>query len=101
MRLFAATVLSLLLLILGCAKTSQTEVTWGPGAAPSATTEDRPDGTGPRPGTASDGAREPLVRLAELEIGPAHLAGYMAAVREEMETSIRVEPGVLAIYCVA
>ena len=90
-----------LLLTLGCAKTYQKDVTPGPGARPSAITEDPPGGTGTRPGIASDGAREPLVRLAELEIDPAHLAGYTAAVREEMETSVRVEPGVLAIYCVA
>ena len=43
----------------------------------------------------------PVVRIAELEIDPARLADYKAAVREEMETSVRVEPGVLAIYAVA
>jgi quinol monooxygenase YgiN len=43
----------------------------------------------------------PFVRVAELEIEPAQLAAYTAAVREEMETSVRVEPGVLAIYAVA
>ena len=43
----------------------------------------------------------PLVRVAELEIDPAQLEAYTAAVREEMETSVRVEPGVLAIYAVA
>src|SRR4051812_17098567 len=44
--------------------------------------------------------REPLVRIAELEIDAAHLASYKAAVTEEIQTSIRVEPGVLAIYSV-
>jgi quinol monooxygenase YgiN len=43
----------------------------------------------------------PVVRIAELEIEPARLESYKAVVREEMETSVRVEPGVLAIYCVA
>jgi len=43
----------------------------------------------------------PFVRIAELEIDPAQLEGYKAAVKEEMETSVRVEPGVLAIYAVA
>ena len=43
----------------------------------------------------------PLVRIAELEIDPAQLERYKAAVTEEIETSIRVEPGVLAIYSVA
>jgi len=42
-----------------------------------------------------------LVRLAELEIDPAQLDAYRAALREEIETSVRVEPGVLAMYAVA
>jgi quinol monooxygenase YgiN len=43
----------------------------------------------------------PVVRFAELEIDPAQLDAYTTAVKEEMETSVRVEPGVLAIYAVA
>jgi quinol monooxygenase YgiN len=43
----------------------------------------------------------PVVRIAELEIDPAQLPRYLAIVKEEMETSVRVEPGVLAIYAVA
>ena len=43
----------------------------------------------------------PFVRIAELEIDPAQLESYKTAVKEEIETSIRVEPGVLAIYSVA
>ena len=43
----------------------------------------------------------PLVRIAELQIDPARLDAYTAAVREEIEASVRLEPGVLAIYCVA
>lgn len=42
-----------------------------------------------------------LVRIAELEIDPAQLDAYKAAVKEEMEISVRVEPGVIAIYSVA
>jgi quinol monooxygenase YgiN len=45
--------------------------------------------------------RKPFVRVAELEIEPAQLDNYKAAVKEEMEPSVRVEPGVLAIYAVA
>src|SRR3954465_15942664 len=45
--------------------------------------------------------RVPFVRIAELEIDPAQLESYRAPVKEEMETSVRVEPGVLAIYAVA
>ena len=43
----------------------------------------------------------PFLRVAELEINPAQLERYTDAVREEMETSVRTEPGVLAIYAVA
>lgn len=43
----------------------------------------------------------PFVRIAELEIDPVQLEKYKAAVKEEIETSIRLEPGVLAIYAVA
>jgi quinol monooxygenase YgiN len=43
----------------------------------------------------------PLVRIAELEIDPAQLRAYEAAVSEEIGESIRSEPGVLTIYAVA
>ena len=46
-------------------------------------------------------AKATVVRIAELEIDPAQLASYLAMVKEEMEDSIRLEPGVLAIYAVA
>ena len=42
-----------------------------------------------------------VVRLAELVIDPAQLESYKAFLREEIETSIRVEPGVLTLYAVA
>ena len=42
-----------------------------------------------------------VVRIAELEIDPAQLESYTAAVREEIEDAVRIEPGVLAIHCVA
>jgi len=41
-----------------------------------------------------------LVRLAELSIDPAQLDAYKASLREEIETSIRIEPGVLTLYAV-
>jgi len=41
------------------------------------------------------------VRLAELEIDAAQLDSYKAFLREEIETSIRIEPGVLNLYAVA
>jgi quinol monooxygenase YgiN len=46
-------------------------------------------------------AREPYVRLAEIEIDPAQLDAYKAAVKEQIEAAVRLEPGVLALYSVA
>src|SRR5438045_9558856 len=43
-------------------------------------------------------AQEPAeryVQLAELEIDPAQIEAYKAAVKEHIETATRVEPGVL------
>ena len=41
------------------------------------------------------------MRIAELEIDPVQLEAYKAAVIEEIDASIRLEPGVFAIYAVA
>lgn len=49
----------------------------------------------------ADEPRMPYVRIAELEIDPAQLDTFKSSVKEEMEASVRVEPGVLAIYAVA
>jgi len=46
-------------------------------------------------------ARIPVVRLAELEIDPTQLETYKAALREEIEASVRAEPGVLSLYAVS
>ncbi len=53
---------------------------------------------GAKPGLPPAGAQ---VRIAELVIDPARLDAYKAAVIEEIDASIRVEPGVFAIYAVA
>ena len=42
-----------------------------------------------------------VVRLAELHIHPSQLEKYKAALRDEIETSIRLEPGVLTLYAVS
>jgi quinol monooxygenase YgiN len=42
-----------------------------------------------------------MVRIAELEIDPAQLENYKAELREEIEASIRLEPGVLTLYAVS
>ncbi|PYE30543.1 quinol monooxygenase YgiN [Rhizobium sp. PP-F2F-G38] len=46
-------------------------------------------------------ATSPVIRIAELEIDPAQMNAYSSAVKVEMETSIRMEPGVLALYAVS
>lgn len=43
----------------------------------------------------------PLVRIAEIEIDPVQLHVYEAAVSNEIDDSIRLEPGVLTLYAVA
>ena len=41
------------------------------------------------------------VQVAEIEIDPAQLEAYKAAVKEQIETAVRVEPGVLVLYAVS
>ena len=41
-----------------------------------------------------------MVRLAKLEIDSSQLECYKAFLKEEIETSLRVEPGVLTLYAV-
>jgi quinol monooxygenase YgiN len=45
--------------------------------------------------------KQPLVRIAELEIDAGQLQAYRDALKEEIATSIRVEPGVLKLYAVS
>ena len=52
-------------------------------------------------GAAAESGGGPIVRIAELEIDPAQLEAYKLALKDEIETSIRVEPGVLALYAVS
>ena len=42
-----------------------------------------------------------IVRIAELDIAPEQLDSYKVILKEEIETSIRVEPGVLTLYAVS
>jgi len=41
------------------------------------------------------------VQVADIEIDPAQLEPYKAAVTRQIETAIRVEPGVLVLYAVS
>jgi quinol monooxygenase YgiN len=42
-----------------------------------------------------------MVRLAKILVDPAQLESYNAALKEQMTTAVRVEPGVLTYYAVA
>jgi quinol monooxygenase YgiN len=52
------------------------------------------------PATAQE-SREKYVQVAEIEVDPSHLDAYRAAVKEQIEAAIRLEPGVLVLYAVA
>ena len=53
-------------------------------------------------GTAVAAEVRPLyVQEAEIEIDPAQLESYKAAVAEHIETATRVEPGIIALYAVS
>lgn len=42
-----------------------------------------------------------IVRMADLDIDPAQLDAYKALLAEEIEASVRLEPGVLMLHAVA
>ena len=52
-------------------------------------------------GAHADERQRPYVRVAQIEIDPAQLENYKAIAKEQIETAIRVEPGVLTLYAVA
>ena len=56
-------------------------------------------------GSDTERARPPeknqMVRLAKLVIDSTQLESYKAALREEIEASVRLEPGVLTLYAVS
>lgn len=49
----------------------------------------------------AEATKEPYVRVAEIEVDPAQLEAYATAIREQVEATLRLEPGVLALYFVA
>lgn len=53
------------------------------------------------PARVSAQANNQIVRLAKLKIDSAQLEKYKAALKEEVETSLRVEPGVITLFAVA
>ena len=55
----------------------------------------------PFAGTVLAEEKAPRVNMAEIVLKPECREAFLAAVREEMRESLRVEPGVLALYMVA
>ena len=53
-----------------------------------------------RPALAQQGP-PPFVRLAVLDIDPAQMEQFNAAIKEGVEAAVRLEPGVIALYAVA
>lgn len=51
--------------------------------------------------TASAQEKSQMVRLAKLVIDSAQLDSYKALLKEEIEASVRLEPGVLTLYAVS
>jgi quinol monooxygenase YgiN len=45
--------------------------------------------------------KDQIVRIAKIEVDQAQLEKYNAALKEQMTTAVRVEPGVLTYYAVA
>ena len=52
-------------------------------------------------GNASAQEKNQMVRMAKLVIDPTQLENYKAILKEEIEASVRVEPGVLTLYAVS
>jgi quinol monooxygenase YgiN len=52
------------------------------------------------PGRAQETSAQ-YVQMAEIEIEPAELENYKAAVNEQIETAMRLEPGVLVLNAVS
>ena len=51
-------------------------------------------------GPVSAQEKKPMVRMARIVVDPAQLDSYRAALKEGIETAVRVEPGVLTLFAV-
>lgn len=52
-------------------------------------------------GNASAQDKKTIIRVAKIQIDSTQLESYKAALKEGVETAIRLEPGVLALYAVS
>jgi 4-carboxymuconolactone decarboxylase len=44
--------------------------------------------------------KKPMVRMARIVVDAAQLEAYKTALKEEVQTAVKVEPGVLSLYAV-
>jgi quinol monooxygenase YgiN len=51
-----------------------------------------------RPGLAEAQEMQMMIRMSEIQIHTKHLAQYKEILKEEAEASVRLEPGVIAIF---
>ena len=51
-------------------------------------------------GSAVAQEKKPMVRMARIVVDSAQLENYKAALKEGIETAVKVEPGVLTLYAV-
>jgi quinol monooxygenase YgiN len=61
----------------------------------------RKDADGPRPLQKARDRLMLIVRMAELEIDPEQIDSYKTLLAEEIEASVRIEPGVLFLHAVS
>lgn len=52
-------------------------------------------------GNGSAQSKKQIVRVAKLQIDPAKVNNYKAALKVQIEAAVRVEPGVITLYAVA
>jgi quinol monooxygenase YgiN len=52
-------------------------------------------------GNVSAQKKDQLIRLAKIKVDPAQLENYKLALKEGIETAVRVEPGVLTLYAMS
>jgi quinol monooxygenase YgiN len=52
-------------------------------------------------GSAFAQQKKQMVRLAKIQVDPAQLEQYNTALKEQMTTAVKLEPGVLTYYAVA
>jgi quinol monooxygenase YgiN len=91
-RMRGAAAMLLGLLVSACAQASR-----GSTGAPAGTSANTPTAS-TAPGSSSGSSQGMMVRISEIQIDPARLDEYNGILKEESEASVRLEPGVIAIF---